>query len=245
MNTGIKCALFFLTQNNLLLHICKTWKLFIMSNQGELIPAAPAPDHGAPVVASDDSRICTAARLMSRRPADYERAVTMLAEGVPVFTIARFLHVSPNTIYAIRRREGGEVERMKQGAADKFADIADAAAEAAAERLADPDARAKIPFQHLMIGAGVAIDKAQLLSGGATARIEISRDDGSDFERMIAEAEAVEIGLAPYAAGQMAMDQAGQLPAIQAPAGPADPEPDGSNDTPPDSQSSGISGLTQ
>lgn len=201
--------------------------------QGKLIPDADGGARALPVVARGDTRICTAARMRSRRPADYARAVSLLAEGVPVFRIAQLLGASPNTIYAIRRSQGSEVERMKQSAADKCYDLADAAADAAADRLADPDARQKIPYRDLMIGFGVAIDKAQLLSGGATARLDISRDDGSEFERLTAEADAVVIGLAPYARGQKEDD-----PGLDAgPAGPGSAS--GPDDGTPDAQSSG------
>lgn len=152
--------------------------------QGELLPVERVPVPVSPRDASDH----TAARLFRDRPSDYVKIVEALSEGMPVSRVARLFGVGIGTIYQIKRREMPEVERGKQAAADKFSDLADAATDAALERLDDPDERAKIPFSQLGIVAGIATDKSQLLQGGATARVEISRQDGSDYERLIAEA---------------------------------------------------------
>lgn len=155
------------------------------------MPAQPQ-DNASPIVQKDDARICTAARLRSRRPADYARAVSLLAEGVPVFRIAKLLGASPNTIYAIRRSEGAEVERTKIIVADKLADLADMSADHAARRLEDsPEA---ISYKELMIGLGIAVDKALLLQGGAPSRVEISREDLPAYQHLIDEASAIDLG---------------------------------------------------
>ena len=152
--------------------------------QGELLPVERVPVPLSPRDASDH----TAARLFRDRPSDYVKIVETLSEGLPVSRVARLFGVGIGTIYHIRRLEMPEAERLKQSAADKFADLADAATDAALERLDDPEERSKIPFSQLGIVAGIATDKSQLLHGGATTRVEIARNDGSDYERLIAEA---------------------------------------------------------
>lgn len=199
--------------------------------QGQLIPA-PATNDGEsalPVVARGDSRICTAARLRARRPADYARAVSLLAEGVPVFRIANLLSVSVNTIYAVRRAESAEVERSKIIVADKLADLADLAADQAARRLGEePDG---ISYKDLMVGLGIAVDKSLLLSGGAPARIELSRDDVPGYDLLLQEASAID--LSGRGSGQKEL---GGLEPSREDMGGLEP---GGMEAPPDAQSSG------
>jgi len=139
--------------------------------------------------------------------------VSLLAEGLGVIKIGKLLQVSPNTVMAVRDREGVSVDIEKQEIAAVCRKGARLCTEAIVERLNDPIARETIAVRDLAVSAGVLIDKSQVLTGGATARIEHvnsmpEHDDfNSYFEKMKC-VEAESIGCGSEGAGQKGVIEA-------------------------------------
>lgn len=156
----------------------------------------PLPWASRPAFFSDDEHPAdgrnptfTAARFFEHRPEDYQIAARLRAEGVPIAAVARLLHVSRNTIAAVDRREASSrsVEQYKQEAAASCRHLATLARERLEELLLDPDS--KIPPQALAIMMAVSEDKALLLSGQATSRLEVvERPDQDAYREMLEEA---------------------------------------------------------
>ncbi len=130
----------------------------------------------------------TGERLFTQRPEVYRAIVTCLAEGMGVRATARALKVSTNTVAAVREREGSSVETQKKETVSKLRQFA----RLGAERLLDEVD--KIPLQSLPIAIGIAVEKAELLDGGATARVEHVKAPGEkafkELLEMLPEAEA-------------------------------------------------------
>jgi hypothetical protein len=112
------------------------------------------------------------ARLFDRDPHRYMAIVRLRGEGYGLLRIARLLRVSVNTVAAVRDREVSAIETVKQHVAGRASLAGELAVESIIEDLADPERRKMIAARDRAIIAGVMIDKAQLLGGGATARIE-------------------------------------------------------------------------
>lgn len=114
----------------------------------------------------DGSREFTGERLHRDRPDVYQAIVTAWANGLSQRQIARALRVSTNTVAAVIEREPDAVEAQKKRLVTGLRRFAGATVE---RMLEDLD---KMPLQALPVALGVAVDKLQLLSGEATARIE-------------------------------------------------------------------------
>ena len=119
----------------------------------------------------------TAARFYAARPEAYREIVSLRAELVPIATIARMFKVSRNTVAAIDRRElhRSPVEHLKHSAALSYRHLARIGAEMLREILLDPDSLEtfrKSPDK-LSVMIAVLEDKAELLTGGATQRVEV------------------------------------------------------------------------
>ena len=113
----------------------------------------------------------TAARFFELRPEAYHMTVHLLAEGVSTRRIAELLHVSRNTIAAVDKRERAHaIEPQKESLANRYRYLAKLIAERLEELILDDDA--ELSVRDLMVAGGIAIDKSQLLSGGATSRVE-------------------------------------------------------------------------
>jgi len=119
----------------------------------------------------------TAARFFAKRPEEYRLIVSMLAEGHTMREIARRFVVGHRTIVRIQAREMGSalVATLKQGAARKFRALANIGADVLHEVLTHPDAveAFKKSPEKLAIMIGILQEKAELLSGGATQRVEV------------------------------------------------------------------------
>lgn len=114
----------------------------------------------------------TAEILFTRHKDKYLAAVSFLAEGIGILRIASLLHISPNTVIAVREREGSAVD-IERG---RLARLSRAAArlcvEAIVDLLSSPLRVREVSARDLGILHGILVDKSELLSGGATARIE-------------------------------------------------------------------------
>ena len=135
----------------------------------------------------------TGERLLARRPDAYQAIIRMSAEGLSISAQARALGVSRNTVCAVRDREGFSIEQDKK---DLLRDVRRAA------RLSVERAIELVPgiqsAKDAAIVAAVMIDKMQLLSGEATARVErveVSQDKLSEMlaSLPLLEAEVVQV----------------------------------------------------
>lgn len=154
----------------------------------------------------------TGERLLARRPEAYQAIVRMSAEGLSISAQARALGVSRNTVCAVKEREGFSIEQEKK---DLLRDVRRAA------RLSVERAIELVPgiqsAKDAAIVAAVMIDKMQLLSGEATARVErveVSQDKLSEMlaSLPVLEAEVVPVtGPSGSGSGQKGL-AAGSLP---------------------------------
>lgn len=156
----------------------------------------------------------TAERLMESRPTIYRAIVDGLGQGLGVRQLCRAYRVSHHTVAAVMARESQAVATLKE----RTVSVLRTFGRLAADRLLDEVDQ--IPIQSLPIALGIAVEKAELLSGGATSRIEHA-DSGpthEDYLRMISgkviDAELVPvIGLEGEEAPQKSADPGAELQA--------------------------------
>jgi hypothetical protein len=121
----------------------------------------------------------TGERVKALRPETYHRVVELLAEPrsqVPYDHICRLLRVSEHTVKAIEKAESAPIAERKERLLAKALRIADKAA----DRIENQIDGANIT--QATVAFGVATDKAQLLSGDMTARIEHVPGQGNIFQ---------------------------------------------------------------
>lgn len=109
----------------------------------------------------------TGERLFRDRPGVYAAIVRMMAEGMSISATARALGVSRNTVCAVRDREGFSIEQDKKELLRDLRRAGRLSVEKVIELL--PDVKSA---KDAAITAAVMLDKQQLLSGEATARVE-------------------------------------------------------------------------
>jgi len=110
---------------------------------------------------------CTGERLFRDRPDVYKAAVRMLAEpGVSVRSICATLHVTDDTVQAVKARENIAIATEKKTLLSNLTHGARLASERVIEMM--PSASAK----DALLGVGILTDKLQLLSGEVTACVE-------------------------------------------------------------------------
>lgn len=132
----------------------------------------------------------TGARLFAQKPETYQAIVSLLGEGLHVIRIARLLRVHPKTVRAVREREGNPIAQEKERLGRLAYDAARMSIERIVEDLDDEKASAEIPTDKLAVIAGIMTEKALLLTGGATSRVEhqgAANPEHDDFNRMLAE----------------------------------------------------------
>ncbi len=135
------------------------------------------------LTAADDSPQfsgCTGeARHRIRRLRD--QILELTAAGVGAKRIAAALDVSPQAVRAVRSVawERGELDPLKQRLGRQYLATADLLRAEALERIDE------IPAQVLLLASAQAADKGQLLTGGATTRIERACDAPADLHEMI------------------------------------------------------------
>jgi hypothetical protein len=148
----------------------------------------------------------TAERLMESRPTIYRALVDGLGQGLGVRQLCRAYRVSHHTVAAVMARESQAVATLKE----RTVSVLRTFGRLAADRLLDEVDQ--IPIQSLPIALGIAVEKAELLAGGATSRIEHTESGPThdDYIRMISgkviEAEVVPIGLEGEEVAQKSAD---------------------------------------
>jgi hypothetical protein len=193
----------------------------------------------------------TAERLMESRPTIYRAIVDGLGQGLGVRQLCRAYRVSHHTVAAVMARESSAVATLKE----RTVSVLRTFGRLAADRLLDEVDQ--IPIQTLPIALGIAVEKAELLAGGATSRIEHTESGPThdDYLRMISgkviEAEVIPvIGFQGEEVAQKSADPAAAVQADPVPAAllpgvsPAALVPTGSleNHGTPDEQSDDLHG---
>lgn len=159
----------------------------------------------------------TAERLMESRPTIYRALVEGLGQGLGVRQLCRAYRVSHHTVAAVMARESQAVATLKE----RTVSVLRTFGRLAADRLLDEVDQ--IPIQSLPIALGIAVEKAELLAGGATSRIEHTESGPThdDYLRMISgkviEAEVVPIGFQGEEVAQKGDDQAAVVQAEPVP----------------------------
>jgi hypothetical protein len=199
----------------------------MMKPGASLIQEAAAAQAAAPVLSffpeieEAEKRLAdagefTGERLHRDRPGVYAAVVRMAAEGQSISATARALGVSRNTVCAVRDREGISIEQDKKELLKDLRRASRLGVEKVIELL--PETKAA---KDAAIVAAVMVDKMQLLSGEATARVErveVRPDQVKAFvdSLPVIEAELVEGELATGVAGETSGQKAAGL-ALPAP----------------------------
>ena len=118
---------------------------------------------------------------MESRPTIYRAIVDGLGQGLGVRQLCRAYRVSHHTVAAVMSRESNAIATVKE----RTVSVLRTFGRLAADRLLDEVDQ--IPIQSLPIALGIAVEKAELLSGGATSRIEHAESGPTheDYLRMI------------------------------------------------------------
>jgi hypothetical protein len=156
-------------------------RLQTASRQIDLIPS---DQMDAAIFADDENRPgrrrATAARLFAiDRPA-YERAVSLLAEGHGLIWIGERLGLDPRTVAAIREAERVPIAEQRAALAADWRSASRLCVEGLLEDLSDPERRRSMRRADLIRLAEIATDRAELLAGGATARVEHVHQPSAD-----------------------------------------------------------------
>jgi hypothetical protein len=124
----------------------------------------------------------TAARLLAKRPDTARMICHYLAQDVGLLRIAKLAGVHHQTVAAIQDQLPAEIDMERQ----RLAGLARTAAALCMERIIDEVEH--LPRQTLGLTAAQLIDKFQVLTGGATSRVErVSKEPSiEDFGAMIA-----------------------------------------------------------
>lgn len=168
----------------------------LILGSGEQLPLIQVDEIGLPAVAYADAEArgrFTGERLFLENPKLYRAITKLLARGETYREIADICQVSTQTVTGVAHREGVPIETLRERLGRLGMDVARLSLEAMLELLHDPATRAKISAKDLSVIFGIVTDKAQLLLGGATARIEtrdIVAPGHDDYFRMLADADA-------------------------------------------------------
>jgi hypothetical protein len=145
--------------------------------QPDLLPGVPS----APLFTLENKGEFTGERLHRCRPDTYKAVCVLLAQGLGVIKIGELLGVSSNTVMAVRDREKTAVDQIKGHLAKVALSAATLASEGILEQLntivSNPLLRSGLgvkELKELAVVYGIMVQNAQLLSGAATARIEIA-----------------------------------------------------------------------
>jgi len=180
----------------------------------------------------------TAARFFAQQPQQYREIASLRAEGLSIASLARLFFVSRHTIAAIDRRETATetFAKHRATAAQSYCHLIKLGCERLEEILLDPDS--KLSAKDLSIMIGVLEDKAQLLSGGPTQRVELGDADAAGHSSLVAhlkelkaEYDRQQMGCGGGNVGQRAVEGESWVVPVDdqdgADSGPADADPGG------------------
>lgn len=152
--------------------------------------------------------------------------------GVGAKAIARKLDISPQAVRAVRASawQRGELDPLKQRLGREYLATADLLRAEALERIDE------IPAHVLLLASAQAADKGQLLTGGATQRVERSTPVPADLNELIDALPCVAVPVEGVEGQESARQKGEELKALTCPDGV-----DTGNTT--DSQSTGLPGV--
>jgi len=134
---------------------------------------------------------CSGSKLKHYDPERYALICNLLGAGdLSQRQISRIAGVSRNLVSGIVMSQTSDIEPLKQRIAGQSRNLAQLCIERATEMVLDDEA--KVSLRDLMIAAGVAVDKSQLLAGQATTITEFKPHDPGDdvFEEALRKAQA-------------------------------------------------------
>jgi len=155
----------------------------------------PAPEQ-LPLIPSsemDDGLFCaeekkgsyTGSRLKVRDPKRYQAIKSLLAENIGVKRIADLLDVHLHSVQAVREMESGSIATLREVIAKASRNASHLCVDRIKEMLLDEDERKKLTLRELGIAYGILTTNAELLSGRATARVDVNAGESghSDLEQ--------------------------------------------------------------
>jgi len=162
------------------------------SAQMDLIPSSEIMD--LVLTKEEENGEFTGERLFQQHPEKYAVCIDLLAEGIGIRRIARMLHISHNTIRAVRDREGDTIDTVKERIATKVKHGVEMCAEAILDDLDDDAAMKKISTRDKSIILGVLSEKYLLMANQATAIIDVrnAEPEHDDFNAYIAGLKTVD-----------------------------------------------------
>ncbi|HEX4085291.1 MAG TPA: helix-turn-helix domain-containing protein, partial [Chthoniobacteraceae bacterium] len=141
------------------------------------------PDGGQPflfsqstldaITAEEERGHYTLERLRERRPEAMQEIMRLLAAGVSQRRIAMLVKVAPETVAAVLLKEPAAIRAVSERLAGKYKLAADLLVDRILE---NPGV---VPGNAIALAIGQLTDKAQLLSGAATMRVESVKVEGN------------------------------------------------------------------
>lgn len=182
-----------------------------MTEEQQTLPGVDIDEH-ALVEAEHTRGIFSGVNLRQYDPEKYNLIIEMLAsDDYSISQIARATKSSRNLISAIRLHQVEEIEHLRAKIARGAAHVAELCQERQIEILTDPSSKPRLG--ELAVAQGVAIDKMQVLTGGATSRLEVISGTGPEHDDFVREMGLVGVSLhqnAPaLAAGDDDIDPSG------------------------------------
>ena len=146
------------------------------------------------LIASEKAQhLFTGENVRQRDPIRYQKIVDMLAQGCSFRHVAEMFRCSRNLVAAIAKT--GAVEPHKQRIASKLRIVTEVCTERILERVMDDKQAADVSLRDLSIALGVAADKSQVLSGGASQIIQVDINDPGrdDYQALLAGHKAIDV----------------------------------------------------
>ena len=132
--------------------------------------------------------------------------------GMPATRIAKAFNTSFHTVVALIRNKPEMLEKARQTAANNWRTLAAVGTAELLDRVPD------MQDHGLVIMSAVATEKMELLSGGATQRVEHvmapAADAWQDFVAGLRKAEAIDVAFEPVAGAEPAAQKAAELPPV-------------------------------
>jgi len=145
--------------------------------RGEQLPLLPSSELPADLFYDSEKRgEFTAERLGAQQPQKYQAVKSLLSEGIGVKTVARIVSVSTHTVQAVRDREAPAIATLKERIAAGARSMSRLCLDTIRDALLDPDA--KLSARDMAVVFGILTEKAELLSGQPTSRVNVSGEAG-------------------------------------------------------------------
>lgn len=161
----------------------------VLGNGQQLSLAGELDDAGLPAQAYErleETGRYTGERIFSSNPKLYHAIVKLLGRAMPYREIADVCSVSVNTVCGVAFREQIPVETIRERIGRTGLDVASLSLELIKDMLSDPVISRTLSLKDLSVAFGIATSNAQLLLGGATARVENTQATVPDHDAYLA-----------------------------------------------------------